>query len=107
MTISYSDFQKMDIKIAKIKSAERVPNTDKLIKMEIDIGDETRQIVAGIGEVYETDDLVDKQIPVLVNLEPRKIKGIESNGMLLAVVVDGKPILLEPDKEVPNGSKIM
>jgi len=105
--ITYSDFQKMDIRIAKIKSAERVPNTDKLIKLEIDIGDETRQIVAGIGEVYEVDDLINKQIPVIINLEPRKIKGIESNGMLLAVVVEGKPVLLEPDKEVPNGSKIL
>ena len=97
----------MDIRIAKIKSAERVPNTDKLVKLEIDIGDETRQIVAGIGEVYEVDDLINKQIPVIINLEPRKIKGIESNGMLLAVVVEGKPVLLEPDKEVPNGSKIL
>jgi len=105
--ITYSDFQKMDIRIAKIKSAERVPNTDKLVKLEIDIGDETRQIVAGIGEVYEVDDLINKQIPVIINLEPRKIKGIESNGMLLAVVVEGKPVLLEPDKEVPNGSKIL
>src|SRR3989344_4296629 len=111
--ISYDDFQKLDLVIGKIKSAERVPGTDKLIRLVVDIGEE-RQIVAGIAQYYSEEDLVGSNIVVLANLEPKKFKGLESKGMLLAAdttkrnplcvhkgigclcCVDGKPILLMP-----------
>ncbi|NHI91394.1 MAG: methionine--tRNA ligase [Candidatus Lokiarchaeota archaeon] len=107
MTIKYDDFKKLDIRIAKIISAEKVKNADKLIKLQVQIENEQRQIIAGIGEQYESKDLIDKKIVVLTNLEPKKIRGELSNGMLLAADIDGKPILLIPDKDVPSGSKIL
>jgi len=105
-SINFDDFMKLDIRIGKILSAEKVEDTDKLVKLEIQAGDERRILVAGIAAEYSPDELIDQQVPVLLNLEPRKIRGIESQGMILAVVVDGKPVLLNPDKEVPSGSKI-
>lgn len=101
--INFNDFQKLDIRIGKILSAEKIEGADKLLKLEIDLGDEKRQLVAGLAQVYKPEDLVGKQIPVLVNLEPRVIHGLESQGMILAVDVDNKPILLHPEKEVPSG----
>lgn len=104
--ISFEDWSKLDIRIGKVLKAEKVEGTDKLMKLEIDIGDEKRQVVAGIADVYETEEIIGKEIPILVNLEAKMIKDIESKGMILAVDVDGKPILLYPEKEVPVGSKI-
>ncbi len=78
--------------------------TDKLIKLEIDFGNEKRQVLTGVAEFLEPSHFVGKQIPVFTNLEPRKFKGEESQGMILAVDVDGKPVLLHPEKEVPNGA---
>lgn len=104
--ITYEDFIKLDIRIGKILSAEKVPGTDKLLKLDVDIGVETRQLVAGIAESYEPDHLIGKEIPVLLNLEPRRIRGVESRGMILAVDVGGKPLLLYPEREVPPGSII-
>lgn len=104
--ITYEDFSKLDIRIGKILSAEKVPGTDKLLKLDVDIGVVTRQLVAGIAESYEPDQLIGKEIPVLLNLEPRRIRGVESHGMILAVDVGGKPLLLYPDREVPPGSII-
>ena len=104
--ISFQDFQKLDLRIGEIASAEKIEGTDKLIKMNIDFGSEQRQIIAAIAEVYSPEDLVGKETPVLLNLEPRKIRGIESQGMILAVDVAGKPVLLHPDRDVPPGSTI-
>jgi len=104
--ITYEDFKKLDIRIGEIISAEKIENSDKLIKLKIDIGDEKRQVVAGIAASYSPKELIGKQIPVLVNLEPRKLMGIESQGMILAADFDNKPILLHPDKKVPAGSPI-
>lgn len=105
--ITFDDFKKLDIKIGKILSAENVQGTDKLIKLEIYFGaEEKRQLVAGLADMYNPSSLIGKEIPVLINLEPRKIRGIESQGMVLAIDVEGKPVLLYPDKEVPPGSKI-
>lgn len=104
--ITFDDFKKLDMRIGTIVSAARVPGTDKLLTLEINFGTETRHIVAGIAEVYPPDDLIGKEVPVLLNLEPRKIRGVESHGMVLAVDVDGKPILLHPDRVVPSGSTI-
>ncbi len=102
--ISFDDFKKLEIRIGRILSAEKVKDTDKLLKLEIDLGTEKRQLVAGIAEYYESTQLVGRELPVLVNLEPRRIREIDSKGMILAVDVNGRPVLLNPDKEVPPGS---
>jgi|GEM_PF-130563 len=104
--VTYDDFRKLDIRIGKIVSAEKVAGTDKLLKLNVDIGAGTRQLVAGIAESYEPDLLIGKEVPVLLNLEPRKIRGVESQGMILAADIDGKPVLLHPDEEVRPGSVI-
>jgi methionyl-tRNA synthetase len=86
-TISYNDFQKMDIRIALILEAEAVPKTDRLVKMTLDIGeDATRTVVAGIREFYDPRNLAGKKVAYLANLAPRKLRGIESTGMVLAAV---------------------
>lgn len=105
--ITIEDLKKLEIRIGTILSAERVENTDKLIKLEVDLGDEKRQIVTGIAEFFETKDLEGKQIPIAVNLEPKTFKGIESQGMILAASVDGRPVLLNPEEEVPAGSIVI
>ena len=104
--INFAEFQKLDLRIAKILTAERVEGSDKLLKLEIDLGDEKRQIVAGIAKDYNPEDITGKEIAVVANLEPRKVFGLESNGMLLAADFGGKPVLLMPEKDVPPGTKI-
>lgn len=105
--IDYDDFAKLDIRIGTIISAEKIPEGDKLLKLQVDMGDETKQIMAGIAEFYtDPSELVSKQIPVLTNLKPRKLRGYESQGMMLATDAEGKPILLNPSEKVPNGSKV-
>lgn len=104
--ITFDDFDKLDIRIGTILEAEAVPETEKLLKLTIDLGDEKRTIVAGIADEYKPEDIKGKQIPILTNLEPKTIQGIESQGMILAVDIDGKATLLHPDKEINNGSKI-
>ncbi|MCK4595409.1 methionine--tRNA ligase [candidate division WOR-3 bacterium] len=101
--IKFSDFQALDLKTGKIKNAERVEGTDKLIKLLVDTGGDTRQLVAGIGDVYKPEELIGKNIVVLLNLEPKEIRGVESRGMLLAAVHDGKPVLITTDTDVPSG----
>lgn len=104
--ISFEDFQKLDIRIGTILEAEKVEGADKLLKLKVDLGDEQRTLVAGIAEDYKPEEIIGKQIPILTNLEPRTIRGIESQGMILAAVIDDKAVLLHPDKKVSNGSKI-
>ena len=104
--IRYADFQKLDLRIGKVISSVRVEGTDKLIKLEIDLGSEKRQIVAGMAEFFEPGYLIGKLVPILVNLEPRRFKGLESQGMILAADVDGRPVLLHPETEVPSGTII-
>lgn len=104
--ITFDDFKKLDIRIGRIMSAEKVEGTEKLLRLEIDLGTEQRQVVAGIAESYQPDQIVGREIPLLVNLEPRKIRGIESQGMILAVDVEGNPVLLHPEREVPPGSLV-
>ncbi len=99
-------FKKIDLRVAKVERAERVEGTQKLLKLVVDLGSEKRQLIAGIAEVYSPEDLVGRQIVVVANLKPKKIRGEWSQGMLLAAVVDGKPVLLTVDREVPPGSKI-
>ena len=104
--ISIDDFRKLDLRVAKIKSVSRVPNTDKLMKLEIDDGDNVRFIVSGIAEHYEEQDLVGNSIILLANLKPVKIRGEVSNGMLLAAEEGGDLALLKTDKEMKPGSRI-
>jgi len=106
-TINYEQFSRIELKVADIVSAERVEGSDKLIKLDIVLGEEKRQLVAGIGKSYEPEDLIDKQIVIVANLEPRTLMGLESQGMLLAAHdEDGSPILLSTDKKSPSGSSI-
>ena len=104
--ITFDEFKKLEIRIGKILSAEKVEGTDKLMKLEIDLGQEKRQLIAGIAEFFQPNQLIGKEIPVLVNLEPKEFKGVKSYGMILAVDIDGRPILLSPEEEVPAGSTI-
>lgn len=113
--VSYEEFKKMDIRLGTIREVEPVPETDKLLKCQIDFNEtdedgkpQFRQIVSGIHEYYpDPSVLVGKQILYIINLEPRKIKGVESNGMLMAVDgLDGKPVFLIPEVEVGVGSKV-
>ena len=103
-TISYEDFKKLDLRVAKILEAERVENSEKLIKLQIDLGEEKCQIVAGIGKFYNPEDLINKQIVLVCNLEPKALMGLESNGMLLAASNEDQISLLIPDQEIPPGS---
>ena len=105
--ISFEEFKKLDIRIGKIISAERVPDTDKLVKLVLDIGGEERSVIAGIAEAYpDTEKLIDKEIPILANLEPKKLRGEMSEGMILAADDNGTPVLIHPDKEIPPGSVV-
>jgi len=104
--VSYDDFKKLDIRIALIENVEKVPKADKLYKLAIDLGSEKRTLVAGLAEHYKIEDLKGKKIVILANLEPRKLKGITSQGMLLAAVEGDKVSILSPDKDIPLGAKI-
>lgn len=105
--IAYDDFVKMDLRIAEITSCEDIEGADKLYKLTID-GGETRTIVAGIKLHYAKEDLIGKKIVIIANLEPRKLRGIVSHGMLLAASTEDKSsvVLLTPDKSIPNGSSV-
>ncbi len=107
--ITYEEFKKMDMRVGTIREVEPVPETDKLLRCMIDFGEEgLRQIVSGIHEYYpEYQKLIGKQVLYIVNLKPRTIKGVESQGMLMAVDgKDGQPIFLMPEFEVNSGSKV-
>jgi methionyl-tRNA synthetase len=104
--ISYEDFKKLDIRVGLVENVEKVPKADKLFKLTVDIGTEKKILVAGLAEYYKAEELKGKKIIVLTNLEPRKLKGIESKGMLLAAD-DGKIVsILTPEKDISPGSKI-
>lgn len=105
MSVSFDEFKKLDIMMARVLSSERVEGTDKLIRLEVDTGSGTRTIVAGLAELIPAEHFVGKTIPIVANLEPRTIRGVESRGMVLAVEVDNtEAVLLLPEKEVPPGS---
>ena len=106
MTISFDDFKKVEIKIGKIISAERIENSNKLLKLQVDFTTEQRQILAGIAKFYEPESLVGKLCPFVFNLETKKMGDLESQGMILAADGESGPVLLQTDKEVPPGSLI-
>ena len=104
--IGIDEFQKVELKIAKILEAERVPKSSKLLKLQVDLGTERRQIVAGIGKKYEPEELVGKTIVVVANLKPAKLMGIESQGMVLAAGDNEVMGLLAFSEDVPIGTKV-
>ena len=102
--VTFEEFKRLEIKVAKIKEVKDHPNADKLYLMSIDLGDKTKQIVAGIKSAYRKEDLLGRQIAVIDNLEPAVIRGQESQAMLLAAQDDKGVTLLVPDREVKLGS---
>ena len=105
--IQFDDFQKMDIRIGTILEAGKVPKADKLLQFTVDTGIDTRTIVSGVAKFFKPEELVGKQVTVLVNLKPRKIRGVESQGMILfAEDSEGQLHLLHPEYEVEKGSSV-
>jgi methionyl-tRNA synthetase len=106
--ITIEDFAKIDLRVGVIRSAQRIQGADKLLKLLVDIGDETRQILAGIALAYAPEDLIGRKVVIVANLAPRKMRGLESNGMLLAASVgsDGKPVLCTFAEDIPPGAKV-
>jgi len=105
--ITIDDFTKVDLRVAQILVAERVPKADKLLRLEVDLGYEKRQILAGIAQYYEPEKLIGRKIVIVANLAPRKMRGLESNGMLLAASLpDGAPVLAGFLEEVPLGARL-
>ena len=106
--ITIEDFKKCEIRIGKVISAEKVDGSEKLIKFIFDVGaGEQRQIIGGLGLSYlNPETLVGRQMPLILNLEPRKLMGLESQGMIIAADKEGLPVILMPDEEVPPGSPV-
>ena len=105
--ISIDDFAKIDLRVGQIRVAERVKGADKLLRLEVDIGTEVRQVVAGIAEAYEPDSLIGRKVVIVANLAPRKLRGIESNGMIVAASPEGgKPVLCSFLEDVPMGTRL-
>ena len=104
--ITFDDFQNVELKVAKVLEAEKVEGADRLLKLQITLGDEDRQIVAGVAQHYSPEDLVGRQIVVVANLAPSKIRGVESQGMLLAASTGEGLALLSPDSDVQPGTRV-
>lgn len=104
-TIAFDDFQKLELKIGTILECEKVENSNKLLKMQVDLGEEKRQIISGIAKYYLPEELVGKQVVVLANLEARKIMGKESEGMILAADISEEEVyVLSPDRKIVEGA---
>lgn len=106
MNISFEEFKKCEMRIGTILVAESVEGSEKLLRLEVDFGEYKRQILSGIAKWYRPEDLVGKQMPFIVNLEPRQMMGMESQGMLIATDNEDGAVLLHPEKEVPAGSEL-
>ena len=104
--ISIDRFFDVQLRVAQVLEAERIEGTDKLMKLQIDLGEEKRQLVAGVATSYEPDALIGKRIIVVANLKPAKIRGVESQGMLLAADFEGRPIVASFDEAIPPGTQV-
>ena len=104
--ISIREFKRLDIRTGMVKEIEQIAGSDKVYRLQVDMGDHTRQIITGLVEYYKADEIRGKVICVICNLKPAKIFGNDSNGMLLTAEKDGKLALLTTEREVPNGSKV-
>jgi methionyl-tRNA synthetase len=106
--ITFDEFKKLDLRIAEIRAVEEIPGADKIYKLTVDLGGETRELVAGLKLFYDKDSLVGRKIVVLANLEPRLIRGISSHGMLLAASNEDKSsvVVLTVEKDISSGAKV-
>ena len=106
--IGIDDFAKVELRVGQVKVAEKVKGADKLLRLEVDIGSEVRQIVAGIAEAYKPESLIGRKVVIVANLAPRKLRGIESNGMIVAASVGekGSPVLAGFLEDVPVGARL-
>jgi methionyl-tRNA synthetase len=106
--ISIEDFAKVDMRVGEVKAAERVPGASKLLKLMVDIGTEVRQLVAGLAEYYQPENLIGMKVVVVTNLQPRKLRGVESNGMIVAALAGepGRPVLVTFKEDVANGARL-
>ncbi|HEX8797389.1 MAG TPA: methionine--tRNA ligase subunit beta, partial [Terriglobales bacterium] len=107
-TIKIDDFAKVELRVAQVKVAEKVKGADKLLRLEVDLGTETRQIVAGIAKSYDPEKLIGRKVVIVANLAPRKLRGLESQGMIVAASVgdDGVPVLAGFLEDVPVGARL-
>ncbi len=104
--ISIDDFFKSDLRVAQVITAERIPNADKLLKLQLDLGYEQRQVVSGIAKYYTPEDLVGKKVICVTNLKPVKLRGEVSNGMILAASHDNQLVLATVPEMMPNGAQV-
>ena len=105
--IGIEDFAKVEMRVGQVKTAERVAGADRLLQLQVDIGDEVRQIVAGLALAYKPEELVGRKVVVVTNLQPRKLRGVESNGMIVAASTpEGAPVLAGFLEDVPVGAKL-
>ena len=104
--ISYDQFMEVDLRVAEVRAAEKVEKSKKLMKLTVFTGDDERTIVAGIAAKYTPEEMVGRKIVIVANLQPAKLMGVESNGMLLAASIDGEPSLIAVDPNVPAGTKV-
>jgi methionyl-tRNA synthetase len=106
--IGIEDFSKVEMRVGQVKTAERIVGADKLLKLTVDIGTEVRQVCAGIAQFYEPESLIGRKVVVVVNLAPRKLRGVESNGMIVAASVgpDGRPVLAGFLEDVEVGARL-
>lgn len=107
MSVSYEDFKKLDLRVAKIISVEKIPGKTKIVKGVVDLGSEKRDVIIGGAEFYQPEELVGRTVIVVANLEPKKLAGVESNAMLLAADVNNKPYWLTVTEEVEPGTRIL
>ena len=107
-TITIDDFAKVELRVGQVQVAERVKGADRLLRLEVNIGDEVRQIVAGIAEAYEPEKLIGRKVVIVANLQPRKLRGLESNGMIVAASLGekGKPVLAGFLEDVEIGARL-
>lgn len=105
--ISIDDFAKVELRVGQVKVAEKVKGADKLLRLEVDLGTEVRQVVAGIAEAYAPEALIGRKVVIVANLAPRKLRGLESNGMIVAATAEGgKPVLASFLEDVPVGTRL-
>lgn len=105
--ISIEEFNRLDLRVGRVVRAERIPGRTRIVKLQVDLGGETRTIVAGGAEYYTPEWFEGKLLIIIANLEPKRVAGVESRGMALAAMVDGKPVWLTTFEPVPPGSKIL
>ncbi len=105
-TITIDDFRNLDLRVGTVTSAEPHPNADRLMVLKVDLGSEERQLVAGVRGHYSADELTGRQFVVVANLKPAKLRGIESQGMILAASTDDQLVILAPDQHIAPGAKV-